>query len=376
MAGQARYRRALSPRPAALLDNGAAAAQNAVASNTSTRQVFSMKVETAKTTMTRRQAALALAAATATAGIGSGQARAQAKYPNHPVRVILPFGAGGVADVSARLVADALGNKLGQRFVIENQPGAGGISAARAALSGGKDGYTLALLTNGTAISVPLFNHLPFDPLKDFVPISIIGYFSCVFAVSASSPIHSLADFLRADREKPGTLNVGTINVGSTQNLTAELFKSMAGANVVIVPFRGSPDVAIGLLRNDVQLDIDFYAALKPELDSGQARAVATTGGQRSPELPNVPTVQEAGVANFDVTAWNGLYAPAGTPNAVIETLNTALHEVLADPALKKRALELGIDARASTPAELDARMRSDIAKWGALIARAHIPKQ
>jgi putative tricarboxylic transport membrane protein len=244
------------------------------------------------------------------------------------------------------------------------------------ALAGGKDGYTLALLTNGTAISVPLFNHLPFNPLKDFAPISTIGYFSCVFAVDAASPFHTLADFLKADREKPGTVNVGTINVGSTQNLTAELFKSMANAKFVIVPFRGSPDVVVALLRGDVQMDMDFYAAIKPSLDNGKARALATSGPKRSPELPNVPTVQEAGVAGFDVVAWNGLYAPTGTPQAVIDTLNAALHEVLADPALKKRALDLGIDARASTPAELDARLRSDIAKWGTVIAKAHIPKQ
>ena len=327
-----------------------------------------------KFTITRREATLALAAAAT--GIGGAPVRAQVKYPTRPVRVILPFGAGGVADVTARLVADALGNKLGQRFVIENNPGAGGITAARAALEGGKDGYTLILLTNGTAISVPLFNHLPFDPLKDFVPISIIGYFSCVFMVNASSPFQTLADFLKADREKPGAVNVGTINVGGTQNLTAQLFKTMAGAHFVIVPFLTSPDVVVGLLRNDVQLAMDFYAALKPTLEGGKGRAIATSAPQRSPELPNVPTVQEAGVAGFDVVAWNGLYAPAGTPQDVIDTLNKALHEVLADPALKKRALDLGIDARASSPGELDQRMRSDIAKWGAVIANAHIPKQ
>jgi tripartite-type tricarboxylate transporter receptor subunit TctC len=324
--------------------------------------------------MTRRQVALSLALAAS--GAATGRARAQGKYPDRPVRVILPFGAGGVADVTARLVAEALGKKLGQNFVIENNPGAGGIAAARAALSGDKDGYTLTLLTNGTAITVPLFDHLPFDPLKDFVPISTIGYFTCVFAVEASSPFHSLADFLKADREKPGTINVGTINVGSTQNLTAELFKSTANANFVMVPFRASPDVVVGLLRNDIQMDMDFYAALKPTLDNGKARAIATSGATRSPELPNVPTVQESGIAGFEVTAWNALYAPAGTPNAIIDTLNASLHEVLADPALKKRALDLGIDAKASTPAELDARMRSDIAKWGGVIARAHIPKQ
>jgi putative tricarboxylic transport membrane protein len=324
--------------------------------------------------LSRRSAAFSLAFAAA--GLAAPAVRAQARYPDRPVRVILPFGAGGVADVTARLVAEALGTKLGQNFIIENMPGAGGITAARAALSGGTDGYTLTLLTNGTAISVPLFNHLPFDPLKEFVPISTIGYFSCYFMVNADSPLQTLGDFLKSAKQKPGTLNVGTINVGGTQNLTAELFKSMAGVDVVIVPFRGSPDVVVALLRNDIQLDIDFYAALKPTLEGGKARVIATSAPQRSPELPNVPTVQEGGVANFDVTAWNGLYAPAGTPDAIIKTLNQAVHDVLADPGLKKRALDLGIDAKASTPAELDARMRADIEKWGKVIAGAAIPKQ
>jgi len=310
------------------------------------------------------------------AGLAAPVARGEAKYPDHPVRVILPFGPGGVADVTARLVAQALSEKLGQNFFIENMPGAGGISAARAALAGGTDGYTLTLLTNGTAISVPLFTHLPFDPLKEFVPISTIGYFTCDFVVNASSPYQTLGDFLKAAKAKPGTLNVGTINVGSTQNLTAELFKAMAGIDVVIVPFRSSPDVVVALLRDDIQMDIDFYAALKPTLDGGKARAIATSAPLRSPELPNIPTVQEGGVANFEVTAWNGLYAPAGTPDAIIQTLNKALHDVLADPDLKKRALDLGIDAKASTPAELDGRMRGDIEKWGKVIAQAGIAKQ
>ena len=333
-----------------------------------------MKRGNPKSTMTRRQLALGLALISA--GVATRGARAQAKYPNHPVRIILPFAAGGVADITARLVAEGLSKTLGQNFIIENNPGAGGIAAARAALAGGKDGYTLTLLTNGTAISVPLFNHLPFDPLKSFVPISLIGSFETDFVTAANSPYATLGDFLKAAREKPGTLNVGTINVGSTQNLTAELFKSMANIDVVIVPFRGTPEVVVALLRGDVQMGIDFYAPLKPGLDNGQARAVATGGAKRSLVLPNVPTVQEAGVPGFEVTAWNGLYAPAGTPQAIIDTLNTALQQVLADPVLKKRALDLGIDAHVSTPAEMDARMRSDIAKWGAVIARAHIPKQ
>jgi len=303
-------------------------------------------------------------------------ASAQANYPDHPVRVIVPFAAGGVADITIRLVAQKLGEKFGQNFVIENNPGAGGIAAARAALAGGTDGYTLTLLTNGTAISVPLFNQLPFDPLKQFVPISAIGYFPCVFMINTASPFRTLDDFLKAARAKPGTINIGTINVGSTQNLTAELFKSMAGMDVVLVPFRATPDVVVALLRNDIQMGIDFYAPFKPTLDTGKGRALATSGEHRSPELPEVPTVAEGGVQGFDVTAWNGLFAPAGTPQPIIDKLNGALRGVLADADLKERALELGIDARSSTPAELQARLQGDIAKWGQVIATAGIPKQ
>ena len=324
--------------------------------------------------MTRRF--VVVACALAALGYFAGGVRAQANYPDKPVRVILPFGPGGIADITARLIAQKLSEKLGQNFVIENMPGAGGIAAARAVLQAPADGYTLAFFTNGTAISVALFNELPFDPLKQFVPVSALGYFDVVFAVPANSDFHTLGDFLAAARTKPGTLNLGSITVGSTQNLTAQLFKSMSGTETVIVPFRTSPDELVALLRGDIQMEVEFYAALKPALQSGQIRPLATSGPHRSPELPNVPTVAEAGVPNFDVTSWNALYAPAGTPQPVIDKLNAALRDVLADPGLKKAALDLGIDAKASTPAEIDARMRADIAKWSKVIEAAHIPKQ
>jgi tripartite-type tricarboxylate transporter receptor subunit TctC len=334
--------------------------------------MFCMKPVWAR--MTRRFAMLActLVALSCIAG----GARAQANYPDKPVRVILPFGPGGIADITARLIAQKLSEKLGQNFVIENMPGAGGIAAARAVLQAPTDGYTLAFFTNGTAISVAIFNDLPFDPLKQFVPVSALGYFDVVFAVPANSDFHTLGDFLTAARAKPGTLNLGSITVGSTQNLTAQLFRSMSGTDTVIVPFRTSPDELVALLRGDIQIEVEFYAALKPALQSGQIRALATSGPQRSPELPNIPTAAESGVPNFDVTSWNALYAPAGTPQPIIDKLNAALHDVLAEPDLKKSALDLGIDAKASTPAEIDARMRADIAKWAKVIEAAHIPKQ
>jgi tripartite-type tricarboxylate transporter receptor subunit TctC len=317
-----------------------------------------------------------LLASLAAPSLFATDARAQADYPNKPVRISVPFAAGGVADITIRIVAEKLGTKLGQRFVIENMPGAGGISAARNALAGGKDGYTLALMSNGTAISVPLFKNLPFDPLKDFVPVSAVGYFDALFVANAESQYKTLGDVLKAAKEKPGTLNVGTISPGSTQNLTAELFKTTAGLDFVIVPFRTTPEAIIALLRNDIHMVVDFYAALKSGVTDGKTRALAWGGSKPSEVMPNVPTVQQAGVPGFDVVSWNALYAPAGTPQAVIDKLNAALQEVLADPDVKRRALELGIEAKGSTPAELDARMKSDIARWTKVIEQSGIQKQ
>jgi tripartite-type tricarboxylate transporter receptor subunit TctC len=303
-------------------------------------------------------------------------ALAQSGYPTRPVRFILPFAAGGVADVTARIVSEKLGDKLGQRVVVENVGGAGGIAAARAALAGGNDGHTVTLLTNGTAISVPLFKSLPFDPFKDFTPVSTIGLFECVFVANAGSDFKTLADFVKAAKAKPGALNIGTIVVGSTQNLSAELFKSTAGIDFQIVPFRTTPEATVALLRNDIQLVVDFPAALKAGLADGKLRPLASTGPKRSASMPDVPTVQQSGVAGYEVTSWNAMYVPAGTPSAVVETLNRALREILADEETKKRMLALGIEAHASSPAETTARMKADIEKWAKVIAQAKIPRQ
>jgi len=318
---------------------------------------------------------LALASMAAPFVAVSDRARAQA-YPGRPVRLVLPFAAGGVADVTSRLTAEKLGDKFGQRFVVENQPGAGGINAARSVITAAPDGYTLGLVTNGTAISVPLFKSLPFDPTKDFELISTLGYFDLVFAVSGESRFETLADVVKAAREAPGKLNVGTINVGSTQNLGAELFKSAAGLDFQIVPYRGSPEIIVGLLRNDVDLMVDFYAALRAGLQDGKLRPLAVSGIHRSPTLPNVPTVPEAGVRGYEVTSWNGIFAPQGTPREVVDVLNGSLHEILASPDVVKQYADVGIEAKASSPAELGTRLRQDIEKWAKVIERANIPKQ
>jgi tripartite-type tricarboxylate transporter receptor subunit TctC len=329
--------------------------------------------------ITRRafsQAAIAIAAAGAFVPFASGSSLAQASYPTRPVRVILPFAAGGQADITARLVADRLGEKLGQRFVIENQAGPGGIVAARSVLSAPADGYTLGLATNGTSISVAIYNSLPFDPVKDFVTISTLGYFDLVLATNYESPFRTLPDFIKAAREQPGKLNIGTISVGSTQELGAELFKASAGLNVQIVPYRSTPDVIIGLIRNDVQLMVDFYAPMESTLEQNRIRAVATSGPVRTEYLSGVPPVSEAGVPGYEVTAWNGLFAPKGTAPAIVELLNRNVRDILAIPDIKTRFASLGIEAKGSTPEELKSRLQSDIGKWAAVIERAGIPKQ
>jgi tripartite-type tricarboxylate transporter receptor subunit TctC len=312
----------------------------------------------------------------ALSALAASQACAEATYPSRPVRIVLPFAAGGVADITARIVAEKLGDKLGQRFYIENQPGAGGIAAARTVISAVPDGYTLALLSNGTAISVSLFAKLPFDPLKDFEPVSSLGYFDFIFATGAGSEFRTLGEFIAAAKAKPGALNVGTINIGSTQNLSAELFKTAAGIDFTIVPYRGTPEVEVSLLQGNIALMIDSYASIKGNLADGKFRALASSGPARSASTPDMATVQESGVASYDVVSWNALFAPAGTPEGVVKTLNGALQDILADAGVKKRLLELGIEARASTPQDIEARLKSDIDKWRTVIEKAGIPKQ
>jgi tripartite-type tricarboxylate transporter receptor subunit TctC len=252
----------------------------------------------------------------------------------------------------------------------------GGVTVARAALSAPADGYTLAMLTNGTAVSVALFKSLPFDPLKDFAPISLLGQFDFIVAANAASDFKSLDDAVKAARAKPGDLNVATIAVGSTQHLTAVLLKSEAKIDFAMVPYRATPDALVALLRGDAQLLIDTYAALRSALDDKRIRALATTGARRSKILPDVASVAEAGIGGFDVTSWNALFAPKGTPPEIVAALNGALREILAEPDIAARLLELGIEAQASTPQDLAARLEADIKKWSEVIEKAGIQRQ
>jgi tripartite-type tricarboxylate transporter receptor subunit TctC len=302
--------------------------------------------------------------------------QAQAKWPEKPVKIVLPFGPGGVADVTARIMAAKLTEKFGQQVLIENMPGPGGINAARAVINAPPDGYTMALVTNGTSISVAAFNKLPFDPVKDFQMVSMVGTFDLVFAVDAKSEYKTLGDVIKAAKANPGKLNVGTTLLGGTQNLGAELFKSMAGLNIQVVVYKTSPDIVVALLRNDVQMMIDFPPAVQGQVNDGKLRILATSSPKRSARMPNMPTVAEAGVPAYEVISWNGVAAPKGTPQDVIDSMNKAMREVLAEPALKASFEKVGVEAHPSTPAELADRLKSDITKWDAVMVKAGIPKK
>jgi tripartite-type tricarboxylate transporter receptor subunit TctC len=303
-------------------------------------------------------------------------ALAQNDYPTRPVSLIVPYAAGGVADVAMRMLGDKLSTRLGQQFVIENRPGAGGIVAAQAAASAPGDGYTLLMTGNNTAIAAALFKSLPYNVLTDFASISTAAFFDLLVVTRAGSPLHSVNDVIAAARANPGKLNIGTINPGSTQNLAAELFTSTAEIKAAIVPFRTSPDMAGALLRGDIDVAFEFYAAVNGLLADNKLIAIASAGPSRTAYLPQVPTVIESGLKDYEVTSWNGLSAPAATPARIITILDQAMKEVMPSADIQTRSAEMGMAMRWSTPGEMTARMKADMSKWSAVIEKAGIAKR
>jgi len=310
------------------------------------------------------------------AALLASAARAASDYPNHPVVLIVPYGPGGVADVGMRILGQQLDERLHQQFVIENKPGPGAIVAAEAAIQAAPDGYTTLMTGNNNAIAEALFNKLPYNVLTDFKSVSTAAFFDLLIVTRPGSPYKSLHDLVAAAKTHPGTINIGTIVPGSTQNLGAQLFLTVAGINATIVTFRTSPDMANALMRGDIDAEFEFYAAVHGLLDSKKLIALASTGEKRTAYLPDVPTAIESGIANYDVVSWNGLSVSAKTPDAIVAKLNAAIKDVIPEPAIQDRAKQMGMAMRASTPAEMTARMQADIAKWGAVIANAHIPKR
>jgi tripartite-type tricarboxylate transporter receptor subunit TctC len=321
-------------------------------------------------------AVIILAAIAASVSAQAPSTRSGQDYPSRPVRLLVPFGPGGVGDITARVVAQKIGASLGQQIVVDNRPGAGGIVASEIVAKAAPDGYTLLLLNNAHAVSMSLFKSLPYDTLRDFAPVSSISTFSAVLLVNPDSPIKSVKDLISTAKASPGKLNVGTIQIGATQHLSSELFKSMAGLDWVHVPYTNTGLLLTGLRGNGIQVAFEFIAPVVGMVKAGQFRALAVSTRTRFSGLPDVPTVHEAGVPGYEVMSWNGVAAPAGTPKSVIDRLNRAITEALAMPDVKQRFQELAVDARPDTPEGFRKLVASEIVKWGKVIETARIPKQ
>jgi tripartite-type tricarboxylate transporter receptor subunit TctC len=297
-------------------------------------------------------------------------------FPSKPIRIVVPFGAGGVADLTARTVAQKLSESLGQPVVIDNKPGAGGVVAGDTVAKAEPDGHTLLLMSNGTAVSAGLFKALPFDPVRDFTPISTLGSFDLAVVVPADSKFKTLGDLLAYARANPGKLNLGSINIGSTQNLAAELFKTSSNTDMQIIPFNGTPAVITALRGAQIDAALEILGPVLPQISANALRVLAVTGDKRAAVLPDVPTAKESGLPTFVASSWNALAAPAKTPKEVIARLNKDLTVALNAPDVKKKLHDLNVEAHASTPEQASQLLASEIKRWGEVITRAKIPVQ
>ncbi|MFO1336859.1 MAG: tripartite tricarboxylate transporter substrate-binding protein [Burkholderiaceae bacterium] len=294
-------------------------------------------------------------------------------FPQRPITLVVPFGPGGVADVTARTVGKAMGESLGQPVIVDNRPGAGGIVAGQAVLQAPRDGHTLLLMSNASAVSVHLVRKLPYDVQRDFTPISTLGFFELALVVNASSRFKTLADLLAFAKANPNQLSIGTITAGSTQHLAAEWFKAMTGIVATVVPYKGSPAVVNALRAGEVDLVFEILSPLLPQVAARALRPLAVTGPQRAAPWPEVPTVAEQGWPAYQVDSWNALAAPAGTPPAAVARLQRAVAEAVNQPGVRSSLRELGVKPQAGTPAEATALLAREIQHWGAVVRAAHI---
>jgi tripartite-type tricarboxylate transporter receptor subunit TctC len=297
-------------------------------------------------------------------------------FPSRPLKIIVPFGAGGVADLTARTVAQKLSQSLGVSVVVENKPGAGGVVASDTVAKAEPDGHTLLLMSNASAVSATLFKSLPYDTVRDFAPVSTLGFFDIAIVAPAESKFKSLAELLAYARANPGKLNIGSINIGSTQNLAAELFKTHVGADMQIVPFNGTPAVINALRGGQIDAAVEILAPVMGQIKGGALRALAVTSEKRTALLPDVPTAKESGLPNYLASSWNALAAPAKTPKDVVMRLNRDITAALQSPEVRNRLHELNVEARASTPEQAHELLVGEIKRWGEVIQHANIPKQ
>ena len=317
--------------------------------------------------MTGPRFALALAATLLAAPNLASQSLAQ-DYPTRPIKIIVPFGAGGPADVTARLIGNVLQENFGQPFVVENRTGAGGVIGTLEAAKSQPDGYTLLMMSNTQTANESLVPQRKYELMRDLVPIAPVNSSDLVIVVHPSVPAKTLQEFIALAKSQPGKLNYASSGQGTPYHMAGELFKTMAGIDVVHVPYRNSGEARSGVIGGQVQMMIDAVPAMAPNIAENQVRALATTGKARSSVLPNVPTASEAGVPGYEATIWLGLMAPAGTPKPVIDKLNAAVNAAIKRPDIVKLWTEQGAVAMSMTPQKFDKYLRSDIVKWAEVV--------
>src|SRR3974390_2998063 len=291
-------------------------------------------------------------------------------YPTRTIRIIVPFGAGGPADVAARLLGNALQESLKQAFVIENRPGAGAVIGTQEAAKSAPDGYTLLMMSNTQTANESLVPQRKYELMRDLVPIAPVNYSDLVIVVNPAVPAKTLQEFIALARSQPGKLNYASSGQGTPYHMAGELFKAMAGIDVVHVPYRNSGEARSGVIGGQVQMMIDSVTTMAPNVTAGQVRALATTGKTRSAVLPDVPTAGEAGVPGYEATIWLGLMAPAGTPKPIIDKLNAGVNEVVKRPDVVKLWKDQGAVPMSMTPEEFDKYLRGDIAKWAEVVKK------
>ena len=300
-----------------------------------------------------------------------GTAQAQDVYPSKPLRLILPFPPGGGTDILGRLLAERLAANLGQPVVTENRGGAGGNVGAEAAARAAPDGYTIVLVAPSLAISPTLYSKLNYDPVKDFAPIGLVASVPNVMITHPSVPAQDLREFIALAKSKPGGMNFGSGGSGTSNHLAGELLNLSAGIKLVHVPYKGVNLAMNGVLAGEVHLAFIGIPVPAPHIKAGRLRALAVLARERSPILPDVPTAEEAGLGNFDVTTWYGILAPAGTPRPIITRLNAEFVKIMRSPEMKERLATMATDPLTSTPEEFGAYIQREIAKWGDVIRKA-----
>ena len=302
----------------------------------------------------------------------AGQASAQ-DWPQRPLRMLVGFGAGGGTDILARIVAPTMGTALGQPVVIENRPGAGGTIAANQVAKSAPDGYTAFLLNNGHAVSAVMISPLPYEPVADFEPVSMVATMPLVILAGPRAGFGSLQGLIEVARLNPGKLNLASVGIGSTQHFAAELLFHAAGIKLVHVPYKGTPNAVAATVSNETQLLVETLGPAVGQIKGQALQALAVTSATRFPGLPDVPTAAEAGLPGYDVTTWYALVFPAKTPAAIVERTRAALRTALAREDVRKLMLNAAFLPSESTPAELAAHMKSEIARWGAVREKAGI---